>query len=84
MYSSLRSAGYYVEVLGSPLTCFDATQYGALLMVDLEDEFFPQEVEKLKVDVEEKGLSLVSQVCNDVYVCVCVCMHVCMCMCAHV
>ena len=56
---SLRSAGYFVEVLGSPLTCMDASQYGALLLVDLEDEFFPQEVEKLKMDVEERGLSVV-------------------------
>ena len=28
MYNSLRSNGYFVEVLGSPFTCFDATQYG--------------------------------------------------------
>lgn len=63
MYASLRSAGYFVEVLGSPFTCFDATQYGALLMVDLEDEFFPEEVEKLRVDVEQKGLSVVWLCC---------------------
>jgi membrane-bound transcription factor site-1 protease len=59
MYGSLRSAGYFVEVLGSPMTCLDASQYGALLLVDLEDEFFPEEVEKLRHDVEEKGVSLV-------------------------
>lgn len=59
MYGSLRSAGYFVEVLGSPLTCVDASQYGALLMVDSEDEFFPEEVDKLKLDIEERGLSLV-------------------------
>ena len=60
MFASLRSAGYYLEVLGSPLTCFDASQYGAVLMVDLEDEFFPQELEKIKMDVNQRGLSLVS------------------------
>lgn len=60
MYASLRSAGYYLEVLGSPLTCFDASQYGTVLMVDLEDEFFPEELEKIKMDVNERGLSLVS------------------------
>jgi membrane-bound transcription factor site-1 protease len=59
MYSSLRSNGYFVEVLGSPFTCFDATQYGALLLVDSEEEFFPDEISKLKLDVEERGLSLV-------------------------
>jgi len=59
MYSSLRQAGYFVEVLGSPLTCFDASQYGALLLVDSEEEFFPEEIEKLHHDVAKQGLSLV-------------------------
>uniref|UniRef100_A0A3P8W639 Membrane-bound transcription factor site-1 protease n=1 Tax=Cynoglossus semilaevis TaxID=244447 RepID=A0A3P8W639_CYNSE len=29
MYQHLRSMGYFVEVLGAPITCFDASQYGA-------------------------------------------------------
>lgn len=62
MYNSLRASGYYVEVLGSPFTCFDANQYGTLLLVDSEEEFFREEVEKLKVDVAEKGLSLVGYI----------------------
>ena len=32
---------------------------GALLLVDSEEEFFPDEISKLKLDVEERGLSLV-------------------------
>lgn len=28
MYQHLRSMGYFVEVLGAPITCFDASQYG--------------------------------------------------------
>ena len=28
MYTALRSSGYFVEVLGSSFTCFDASQYG--------------------------------------------------------
>ena len=59
MYASLRSAGYYLEVLGCPLTCVDASQYGAVLMVDLEDEFFQEELVKIRKDVNDKGLSLV-------------------------
>ena len=59
MYASLRSSGYFVEVLGSPLTCFDASGYGALLIVDSEEEFFPEEIEKLRLDVNERGLSLI-------------------------
>lgn len=32
---------------------------GALLLVDSEEEFFPEEISKLQLDVEERGLSLV-------------------------
>lgn len=58
MYQNLRNAGYYVEVLGAPFTCFDASQYGTLLIVDPEEEYFPEELAKLKRDVD-MGLSLV-------------------------
>lgn len=44
MYQHLRNAGYYFEVLGHPFTCFDARNYGTLLIVDTEEEFFPAEV----------------------------------------
>ncbi|CAG0912859.1 unnamed protein product, partial [Notodromas monacha] len=56
MYQHLRNAGYYVEVLGVPYTCFDAQNYGVLLVVDPEEEFFPEEVTKLKRDVESGSL----------------------------
>ncbi|KAK3746384.1 hypothetical protein QZH41_018216 [Actinostola sp. cb2023] len=59
LYMHLRDAGYYVEVLGSPFTCFDATQYGTLLLVDSEEEYFPEEIVKLKRDIKEKGLSVI-------------------------
>uniref|UniRef100_A0A8C9JHB8 Membrane bound transcription factor peptidase, site 1 n=1 Tax=Panthera tigris altaica TaxID=74533 RepID=A0A8C9JHB8_PANTA len=55
MYQHLRSMGYFVEVLGSPFTCFDAR---TLLMVDSEEEYFPEEVAKLRRDVDN-GLSLI-------------------------
>ncbi|CAI5487675.1 unnamed protein product [Closterium sp. Naga37s-1] len=42
--SSLREWGFTLEVLGSPLTCFDAREYGALLMVDMEEEYHGEEV----------------------------------------
>lgn len=58
MFNMLRDAGYYVETLGSPLTCFDARQYGTLLLVDLEDEYFKEEIEKLRDDVMITGLGL--------------------------
>ncbi|KAL2607535.1 hypothetical protein R1flu_026108 [Riccia fluitans] len=59
MFDSLRDAGFFLESLGSPLTCFDASQYGTLLMVDLEDEYYPEEIDKLKDDVETRGLGLI-------------------------
>lgn len=39
LYTYLREAGYYLEVLGSPFTCFDATQYKALIVMDPEEEY---------------------------------------------
>ena len=51
-------SGYYIEVLGSPFTCFDAGQYGTLMIVDAEEEYFPEEIAKLKRDVDA-GLSVV-------------------------
>uniref|UniRef100_A0A7N0ZYW1 Uncharacterized protein n=1 Tax=Kalanchoe fedtschenkoi TaxID=63787 RepID=A0A7N0ZYW1_KALFE len=59
MYNMLRDAGYFIETLGSPLTCFDARQYGTLMLVDLEDEYFREEIAKLKDDVIFSGLGLV-------------------------
>ncbi|XVE98166.1 hypothetical protein REPUB_Repub03eG0082400 [Reevesia pubescens] len=59
MFNMLRDAGYYVETLGSPLTCFDASQYGTLLLVDLEDEYFQEEIKKLRDDIINTGLGLV-------------------------
>jgi len=59
IFRDLRSNGYHLEVLGSPATCFDASQYGALLIVDPEEEFLESELEKLHRDVTEGGLHLV-------------------------
>ena len=58
MYQHLRSMGYFVEVLGAPITCFDASQYGTLLLVDSEEEYFPEEITKLRRDIDN-GLSLI-------------------------
>ncbi|KAL3839876.1 hypothetical protein ACJIZ3_024467 [Penstemon smallii] len=58
MFNMLRDSGYYVETLGSPFTCFDANQYGTLLLVDPEDEYFDEEINKIKDDVINTGLGL--------------------------
>ena len=47
-----------MEVLSSPYTCFDARNYGGLLLVDSEEEFYKEEIEKLEKDIKEHGFSL--------------------------
>ncbi|CAM9343883.1 unnamed protein product [Discosporangium mesarthrocarpum] len=59
LFEKLIAAGYYIEILGSDWTCFNASQYGALLLVDSEEEFFIEEMEKLERDIRAGGLSLV-------------------------
>ncbi|XP_062555171.1 membrane-bound transcription factor site-1 protease isoform X1 [Armigeres subalbatus] len=59
MYTHLRNAGYYVEVLGAPYTCFNASFYGTLLLVDPEEEYFHEEIIKLKNDILERDLSVI-------------------------
>ncbi|VDM08183.1 unnamed protein product [Wuchereria bancrofti] len=59
LYQHLRSSGYYIEVLGEPLTCVDLSQYSAFLIVDPEDEFFPSERQKLYDEVNNANLNLI-------------------------
>lgn len=59
MYTHLRNAGYYVEVLGEPFTCFHASNYGTLLIVDPEEEFFNDEIQKFKSDILDHNLSVI-------------------------
>lgn len=59
MYTHLRNIGYYVEVLGQPYTCFNASNYGTLLIVDPEEEFFPDEITKIKTDILDYDLSVI-------------------------
>lgn len=54
-----EGAGYYVEILADPLTCFDADNYGALLIIDPEDYFSEEEIAKVQEDIEQRGLSLI-------------------------
>lgn len=58
LYTKLRASGYFVEVLGRDYTCFDASRYGTLLLIDPEEEYFGEEVRKLLDDVYLDGLNL--------------------------
>eukprot|EP00889_Picochlorum_renovo_P007706 jgi/Picre1/34736/NNA_002202.t1 len=42
----------------SPLTCFNASNYGVLMIVDSEEEFYQEEIHKVSKDVAEHGLGL--------------------------
>ena len=58
LYDELVGNGYYVEVLSSSMTCFDASEYGMLVIVDPEMEFDVEEIDKLYDDVVNGGLGL--------------------------
>lgn len=55
----MRSSGYYVEVLGEPYTCFNAANYGSLLVIDPEEEFFAEEIKKIENDIANYNLSVI-------------------------
>jgi membrane-bound transcription factor site-1 protease len=57
LYNHIRAAGMYLEILHGDWTCFDASGYGTLLLVDSEEEIAEAEIVKLQADVS-KGLSV--------------------------
>ena len=59
LFTQLRSLGYFVEVLGANLLCFNASLYGVLMLVDSEEEWWPAEVTRLSDAVRTEGLGLI-------------------------
>eukprot|EP00040_Diaphanoeca_grandis_P025784 m.143337 g.143337 ORF g.143337 m.143337 type:complete len:830 (+) comp30312_c0_seq1:370-2859(+) len=59
VFTYLRSKGFYIDVLGEPYTCFSATEYAALLIVDPEEEFFNEEIAKFADDVRTHALNVI-------------------------
>jgi len=59
MYDALIDNGYYLEILTGPFTCFDASLYAAILIVDAEEEYSKEERKKLSNDVRTLGLGLI-------------------------
>ena len=43
-----RQRGWFVETLGCSYLCFNASRYGALLLIDTEDDFAPAEQATLR------------------------------------
>lgn len=59
LYTYLWKHDYFIEVLGTPFTCFDAENYGVLIIADPEEEYFPNEILKLQNDVIKHKLSVI-------------------------
>jgi len=57
LFNEIVNQGLYVETLSSDFTCFDASNYGALIVMDSEEEFYEEEISKLAEDIQ-KGLSV--------------------------
>jgi membrane-bound transcription factor site-1 protease len=58
LHGALRRAGFSVELLTSNFSSFDASRYGALLLIDPEEPYHPSEARKLVDDVTRRGLGL--------------------------
>lgn len=56
-YKAVKDKGYFLEVLGHDFSCFDASLYSTLIIVDSEEEFFEEEAKKLEQDIKD-GLSV--------------------------
>uniref|UniRef100_A0A0N5B054 Peptidase_S8 domain-containing protein n=1 Tax=Syphacia muris TaxID=451379 RepID=A0A0N5B054_9BILA len=59
LYYRLRKHGYFLEVLGQPLTCVNLSNYAAYVIVDPEEDFFPNERLELFRSIDEEGLNLI-------------------------
>lgn len=58
LFEHFRREGYYLEVLRGSFECFNADDYGILLIVDPEDKFSEREIQKLQKDILVYGMSL--------------------------
>lgn len=58
-FQHLRADGFFLEILGEPLTCADLSQYSVYLVVDPEEEFFPHEINLLENAVNKNGLNMI-------------------------
>ncbi|KAF8386555.1 hypothetical protein PRIPAC_75697 [Pristionchus pacificus] len=58
-FQHLRADGFFLEILGEPLTCADLSQYSVYLVVDPEEEFFPHEIDLLENAVNKNGLNMI-------------------------
>jgi membrane-bound transcription factor site-1 protease len=48
LYVKLRSMGYYIEILRECFLCFNAKDYGTIIVLDSEEFFTEMEILKLQ------------------------------------
>ncbi|GMR32293.1 hypothetical protein PMAYCL1PPCAC_02488 [Pristionchus mayeri] len=58
-FQHLRADGFFLEILGEPLSCVDLSQYSVYLVVDPEEEYFPHEINLLENAVNKNGLNMI-------------------------
>lgn len=59
LFQFLSNKGYYLEILRGTFECFNAENYGTLILVDPEEKFSLNEINKLEKDIMMNGLSLI-------------------------
>ena len=59
LFHTLRKKGYYLEILRGTFECFNAKDYGILIVGDPEENFGNEEILKLEKDIMIHGLSVI-------------------------
>lgn len=59
LFNSVRGAGFYLDILGVPLSCVDLSLYGTVLIVDPEEEFYEDEIAHVQDAVTSSGVSVI-------------------------
>ena len=59
LWQVLRNSGYFLEISRGTFECFNASDYGILLLVDPEEKFSKNEILKLQKDITVYGLNLI-------------------------
>lgn len=59
LFQTIRKRGYYLEILRGTFTCFNADDYGILIIADPEDMYSENEIKKLENDIMLHELSVI-------------------------
>ncbi|GAB9474371.1 Membrane-bound transcription factor site-1 protease [Globisporangium polare] len=59
LWNFLLNEGYYIEILPFEYSCMDLKQYGVVLLVDPEEEYFHDEIVALQQAIKYENVSLI-------------------------